>query len=508
MPVDEGSVAWIAVRVREMTLEARVRTPDELLADSRDLIRQRLAGDQSAELLARSLAACWEALARTLGSPVPGVAVNTAAAMIAGVVGEVDARDEAMAASAMCAYWYALAGGGVHVAAADQQEAEGYQRFLARAFTLLGFDVGLLLSSMPAAERRVRYAAPVTVGAYTQLASDHLRDSRQDLTTSVAQRGLAAAVVVDACEILVDHALDITYLAERGVGPRSSGAERIAAGLKRDENYRVDHEKGTVWFTTTGADEIRRAVRYTGGAMASVTLGHEIEAALLSREGLLDPPDSDVVADITTQGYFRGYGSMAAVSHQRRTCAEALARVFEAEPSSSDLAFERLVDEQRTEVYGDRTRIRDGFDAGPALRSLVSDVVHHWSRGGVDEIMRGLHDVRAERVRTLLATAHDSTGSLDDFAAATQRLLEQEISDRRDGQGHFDDLLRRIHLTVIDEQWSQHLARVRFIQRHGTALDGAPADPAGQREQIQALYTASRQRMREHAVGYALNIEG
>jgi preprotein translocase subunit SecA len=296
-------------------------------------------------------------------------------------------------------------------------------------------------------------------------------------------------------------------------------------------DYRIQSENGAIQFSETGIRELRRAVNWTMGSMAAATLAQQVEEALLLREGLLSSGDSVVSADITTQGVFRNYSALVGISNGRQKCASILTRMYELEcavpadgwrinlrrrgkanePNWSDLSFELVIDEQRAAIYHERAQVRDHFNVRQALRSVVSGAVQHWSTNGMDEIVLGLQDVLGPyRIDRDIAAVQSSANSLQEVMAGAERILEQAIADRGEdvGSAQMDGLMRRIQLAVIDQQWSQHLARVRFIQRHGNLLDGTGTDVSRQQvQEIRELYFACRQRIREYTIAYALNME-
>jgi preprotein translocase subunit SecA len=98
---------------------------------------------------------------------------------------------------------------------------------------------------------------------------------------------------------------------------------------------------------------------------------------------------------------------------------------------------------------------------------------------------------------------------LKEATASAARTLEGVVAQRSEdlGEAKFDALVRTVQLTVLDQQWAAHLARVRFIRRHPN-LFGVGRDVVDrQDDEIHALSLACRQRMREYMIGYIVSAE-
>jgi len=424
----------------------------------------------------------------------------------------------------MCAYWYSLTGDGVHLVALDEGDATNYRESLMPALSILGCNVGLVLSAMSAEERRRQYASTLTVGSWKQFGSDYLRDNLRDSATEVVQRGLTVAVLGDACGILADRALEIIYLSGQRGDPRAAETDQIVAQLRAGTDYTLEHKNRAVHFTDVGIHVLRRAVRWTTGSMSAATLAQQVEELLLLRAGFLSSDRAVVFADITTQGYFRGYRTLAGIAKGRPRCASVIDQVYElnytgrpgrallgtgllgkaSEPSLTTLSFEREVDHQRSSVYSDRAQARDAVDVRETLQELVFATVQQWSTGGSDGIVRGL-----QRIGLAIAGRDEHSNSLDEAISGAARVLEHAIASRGDelGGSEFDRLVHDVQLTVMDQQWAEHLARVRFIQRHPNLFDVGPDVTRQQVNEIRELYHAHRHRINEHVIGYILNVE-
>ncbi|MGW5580967.1 hypothetical protein [Micromonospora chokoriensis] len=509
-PIDADRVMWVVKRSEVLASEVRSSSADELRSASRALASERADRGVSPEFTARTLAVGRDALSRGGRTDVSRHAVLAAAVMAeGGTIAEVRASGDVAAATGLAAYWFGLADHGVHLVTADDWSSRAQHVSFAPLAGLLGGEAGLLLAETDAAQRRRAYTAPVTVGSYSQFATDYLRDSLRDSAGELTQRGLGVAVVADACAVLIDAASLVSYLSGSPRESPSRRAEAAAALLRRGEDYTVVPSLPGITFGSRAAGQLWPQAAGPADLAAALDTAQEVEVLLLQREGLADGDRRSVRADITTQGLLRDYRVLVGVSDGRPGCADAVARIYgleyqaatsrprwnwqrKAVPAPVDLAFERIVDEQRAVFHHDRQQVRDGFDGRLALGSLPSTAVEAWSARGANEISRGLYDLvggdeyrTADPEVTKLALRH----ALDRRSAAL-------------GDEHMRKLLRHVSLAVLDDQWAAHLGRVRFVQRHGRALKESlgPLAPI-----LNELFVWSQQLTVEHILGYALH---
>jgi preprotein translocase subunit SecA len=520
--IDAAHMRQLVAAVDRQRAVAEGWSAEELAAVPRRLRSLAGADRPAPQLLPEALTAVREAVRRATGAPPGATVVAAAAAAAGGVVAGLRDDGDVPAALAMAAFWHALPGAGVHVVAADTDRAVRYAAFLGRVYAQLGETAGLL----PAARARAvaagaAYAAPVTVGAVEQFAIDDLRDHLYDDTEPPLRRAAGVAIVDDAGAVMVDNALLMVGLSggtaeASGAGP---AAARLAAGLRTGIDYRRSAVPDAVDFHGTAMRRVQEAFGWRRSpSTLAVDSALAVEAALLGREGLLRP-DGQIIADTTVQGYLRTYPVLTGfqrAGHGRPAALRAmyglesvnagrrfgLRRRREVDAPPLLLAAERVVDEQRSDIYRLRAQMLAGGDAGSLLDAIAADVTASAPRGAA-ALLTSLDE---EPVRALVA-GEDPAGPA--FAGRVAGAIRQAV-EQRDFPGDPDLvwLIRRVRLTVLDLEWGAHLRRVRFLHRQCSALYGADeAAASALRRDIVALFAESRETIGLLTVKYLLHVE-
>jgi preprotein translocase subunit SecA len=127
-------------------------------------------------------------------------------ALHSGEIAEMRTGEGKTLTSTMPVYLNALAGKGVHVVTVNDYLAQRDSEWMGRVHRFLGLEVGVILSRMTPAERRVAYGADITYGTNNEFGFDYLRDNMALTKDDLVQRGHAYAIVDEVDSILVDEA--------------------------------------------------------------------------------------------------------------------------------------------------------------------------------------------------------------------------------------------------------------------------------------------------------------
>jgi preprotein translocase subunit SecA len=205
----DGSVAEreLVVQVEGLGAELELLSDAELLRRSQDLRTRVGNGGPLDAVLPMAFALAGEAADRAIGQRPVDVQVVAGAALHRGNVVEMPDGEGKFLAAALAAYPNALIGGGVHLMALCEHDAERAAGSMRPVHQLLGLEVGVLKSAHNGPERAAMYAADVTYGRFGQFVTDHGHDSRTKRADRVMQRSLRFAIVDEADNVLVDNAL-------------------------------------------------------------------------------------------------------------------------------------------------------------------------------------------------------------------------------------------------------------------------------------------------------------
>src|SRR5262245_14302012 len=171
------------------------------------------------------------------------------------------------------AYLNALEGKGVHVVTVNDYLARRDMEWMGPLYMNLGLTVGNIQSGMDSGERQQSYACDITYGTNNEFGFDYLRDNMRPAARDddehypkhmqQAQGPLHFAIIDEVDNILVDEArtpLIISGPAHDDVS-KYSKADKIARQLTKDTHFEVKEKEHTVVLTDEG---VRAAERFAG----------------------------------------------------------------------------------------------------------------------------------------------------------------------------------------------------------------------------------------------------
>src|SRR5919109_1664811 len=172
--------------------------------------------------------------------------------------------------------------GSVHVVTVNDYLARRDMEWMGPLYTGLGLTVGAIQSGMDSAERQKVYDCDITYGTNNEFGFDYLRDNmrfaargddRYPKHQQQAQGPLHFAIVDEVDNILIDEArtpLIISGPAEDDV-TKYSRADKVARQLKKDLHFEVKEKEHTANLTDEGVREAERLAGvesfYTAGNM-------------------------------------------------------------------------------------------------------------------------------------------------------------------------------------------------------------------------------------------------
>jgi preprotein translocase subunit SecA len=104
------------------------------------------------------------------------------------------------------AYLNALSGRGVHIVTVNDYLALRDSQWMGRVFEFLGLKVGVILTNMEPATRRIQYACDIIYGTNNEFGFDYLRDNMVLSSEEMVQRVYNYAIVDEVDSVLIDEA--------------------------------------------------------------------------------------------------------------------------------------------------------------------------------------------------------------------------------------------------------------------------------------------------------------
>lgn len=244
--------------------------------------QQRLRDGQSLdELLVEAFAVCREGGRRFLNMRHYDVQLIGGIVLHNGMIAEMVTGEGKTLVATLPTYLNALAGRGCHVVTVNDYLARRDMEWMAPLYMGLGLTVGTIQGGMSNDERQAAYAKDITYATNNELGFDYLRDNmrlaarddnRFPKHLQQVQGPLAYAIVDEVDNILIDEArtpLIISGPAHQDIG-KYSDADQVARRLTKGEHFTVNEKDHTVNLTDDGV----RAAEKLAGVESFYTAGN------------------------------------------------------------------------------------------------------------------------------------------------------------------------------------------------------------------------------------------
>ena len=272
-------------------------------------------------------------------------------------------------------YLNALTGKGVHVVTVNDYLARRDSEDMGRIYKFLGLSVGLIVHDMDFPGRKAAYAADITYGTNNEFGFDYLRDNMVVDENQMVQRELNYCIVDEVDSILIDEAR--TPLIISGPGEKSTELyqvlARVVANMEEGEDYTVDEKQkqvaptekgiakaekmlgiGNLYDNEHGVDyshQIMCALKakalmhrdrdyvvkdgqviivdeFTGRLMFGRRFSEGLHQAIEAKEGVKVERESQTLATITFQNYFRMYKKLAGMTGTAKTEEQEFQKIY------------------------------------------------------------------------------------------------------------------------------------------------------------------------------------
>lgn len=326
--------------------------------------RQRLEqGETLEDILPEAFALVREASRRTLGMRHFDVQLIGGMVLHRGKIAEMKTGEGKTLVATLPAYLNALPGRGVHIVTVNDYLASRDRAWMGPIYEFCGLTVGLIVHDLSYAERREAYAADITYGTNNELGFDYLRDNMVVSAANMVQRPLHYAIIDEVDSILIDEARTPLIISGEGDKPTEL-YHRIAKfipHLKNEEDYMVDEKANVVTLTEEGVRRVEKAFaidnlsdnmelahhinqglrahtlmkrdvdyvvkddqiiivdEFTGRLMFGRRYSDGLHQAIEAKEGVKVEKESQTLATITFQNYFRMYKKLAGMTGTAKT---------------------------------------------------------------------------------------------------------------------------------------------------------------------------------------------
>jgi preprotein translocase subunit SecA len=269
----------------------------------------------------------------------------------------------------------AMTGKGVHLVTVNDYLAKRDATDMGVLYNFLGYEVGVILENMyDTAAKRAAYNTDITYGTNNEFGFDYLRDNMSYSKDNMVQNGHHFVIVDEVDSILIDEAR--TPLIISGPTNRSmqdyADANSIALKLVKDEHFTVDEKDKVVLITEDGItkaeelfgvenlysaensslshvldqalkanylfekdvdyvvnnNEVVIVDEFTGRLSEGRRFSEGLHQALEAKELVNIKEETQTLADITFQNYFRMYDKLAGMTGTAETEATEFSQIY------------------------------------------------------------------------------------------------------------------------------------------------------------------------------------
>lgn len=282
-----------------MALEGEMKQlTDEALQNKTNEFRARLKNGETLEdILVEAFAVVREAATRVLGMTPFYVQVLGALAIHYGNIAEMKTGEGKTLTSTMPAYLNALPGEGVHIVTVNEYLATRDATEMGQLFKWLGLTVGLNLNQLSKEEKQKQYQCDIMYSTNNELGFDYLRDNMALYAKDIVQRELNFAIIDEVDSILIDEAR--TPLIISGGVKRTANLYKQADQFVKtltEEDYDLDIKTRNVQLSEQGIAKAEKAFNIENlFDVAHARLLHHINNAL--KANIVMKRDVDYVVD-------------------------------------------------------------------------------------------------------------------------------------------------------------------------------------------------------------------
>ena len=157
----------------------------------------------------------------------------------------------------------ALTGKGVHIVTVNDYLANRDQVSMGQVYRFLGFDTGLIQSSLTRPERCQNYAADITYVTNYELTFDFLRDNMALKASDVTLRPFHYCVIDEVDSVLIDEAQTPLIISNNVETPidKYLYASELIDYLEPGIHYKVDEKNKNVILTDQGSKQVENILR-------------------------------------------------------------------------------------------------------------------------------------------------------------------------------------------------------------------------------------------------------
>lgn len=411
------------------TLESTFETlSDSELQERFNALKTRVQDDGESldSVLNESFAITREAAKRTLNMRHFDVQLIGAMALNDGRIAEMKTGEGKTLVATLASALNALAGDSVHIVTVNDYLANRDANEMRPLYEFLGYSVGVITAGVSEEERLAMYGCDIVYGTNNEFGFDYLRDNmKYDLNQKV-QKSHSYAIVDEVDSILIDEArtpLIISGPVNRKMEHYTT-ADSVAKQMKAEEDFTIDEKNRVILITEEGIKKAEKLFKienlysienaalshhldqalkanflffkdkdyviqegevvivdeFTGRLSQGRRFSEGLHQALEAKEKVAIKEESQTLADITFQNYFRLYSKLSGMTGTAQTEASEFLQIY------------------NLEVVSIPTNL-------PVQRKDLNDLIYKSEREKFDAVLAKITELYAKGQPVLVGTA-------------------------------------------------------------------------------------------------------
>ncbi|HNN06363.1 MAG TPA: preprotein translocase subunit SecA, partial [Leptospiraceae bacterium] len=371
---DQKRLLPIVAKINALEDKISAMSDSELRAQTakfKELLEKKQTLD---DILPEAFATVREASKRTMGLRHYDVQLMGGIALHWGNIAEMKTGEGKTLTSTLAVYLNSLSGLGVHLVTVNDYLARRDANWMRPIYEFLGITVGIIQHDMDYEERKAAYGCDITYGTNNEYGFDYLRDNMVERKEHKVQKHHNFAIVDEVDSILIDEARTPLIIS----GPAEESTDKyirvnaIIPKLVEKEDYEVDEKARNVLLTENGVlhserllgvdnlyapenvelvhhvhqalkahkifqkdvdyvvqnNEVIIVDEFTGRLMAGRRYSDGLHQALEAKERVTIARESQTLASITFQNFFRIYTKLSGMTGTADTEAEEFAKIY------------------------------------------------------------------------------------------------------------------------------------------------------------------------------------
>lgn len=326
------------------------------------------------DILLNAFAMAREAALRTLGLRHFDVQLIGGLVLNDGKVAEMGTGEGKTLAATSAAYLNALSGEGVHIITVNDYLAKRDAEWMRPVYEYLGVSVAFLQNNFDNEQRKAAYNCDITYGVNHEFGFDFLRDNMALSVLDQVQRGLNYAIVDEVDSVLIDEARTPLIISGRAAQKTElyNRLNPVALRMKSEEDFTPDEKTKTLSLTEEGVAKAEKLLgienlfdvknidvlhvlsqllranfmfkkekdyvvkdgeiiivdEFTGRLMNGRRYSDGLHQAIEAKEHVRVKEETQTIATITIQNYFRAYKKLAGMTGTAKTDESELIKIY------------------------------------------------------------------------------------------------------------------------------------------------------------------------------------